>query len=768
MKSKLKVYFLLHSNAFLPSWQSFWDACSNDNRILMKIIYCPVRKQGPGLDGQFIKTEEWLNKNGIKYVHIDRINLLSDKPDILFYQTPYDMYHRFKNHRSSYFAKFGINCGYISYGLEFTEHDLSIKNHFKLEIHENSKRIYTFSESIKDDYAKYCPIGNEHVRCVGHPKFDALYNAKDVEMPQWLKEKVNGRKIICWHPHFPCDYSSKNGKTVLSTFSWEENKKILEYIKKDKKHFYIFMPHHLFFGVFERKYEIPQQEIINFKAQLLNSNNSTVWLGEYPEVLQWSDIFMGERSAVTMEMITTQKPVIYLENTEEVYNKFGKDVVSAYYYAKNAKQALKHLDNIKCGIDHKKRKRQKVFNQYFAPYWDGKCGERIKDELLASKNEFKTPLLKNFCSRYLKVNSYTEYNPFSKQSHNVLQIGKLKFKRKINESICTADINYDEKIPVFIIASEDIIEQTIVTMLSIISNTNSFVEFHLIENSRMKISEKNKKYLNKLIREYKNFSFKIHTMYEEDFKEFNLSQTGYVPLDTYFRYNIPLLDKKIKKSIYIDYDLIFTDDISKLYNIELGNNYVGAVNNAEGFYWTPFIKKVVSKLNLKNPEGYFNTGVLLINNEKWLSDDIPHKLYNATLELSNHIDFADQDILNVVFEDSNVKLPVTFNTHPNKVTQEHLPAIIHYVGAQKPWLESNSIATDYYWFYAKKTIYYKSLKSKKCKLYKLTFKNFIKNIFSIENDLKYHKIITILGIRFKIYSCKKHLNYLLNKITSDN
>ena len=164
-------------------------------------------------------------------------------------------------------------------------------------------------------------------------------------MPKWLKDKINGRRVICWHPHFPCDYSQKNGEKVLSTFSWAENLQILNYIKNDTQNFYIFMAHHMFFGVFENRYKVPAAEIAAFRKQLAEGENSILWEGDYPEVLCWCDVFLGERSAVTMEMITTGKPVCYLAPCPEKYNRFGKEVVGAYVQAENYEKVEEFLND---------------------------------------------------------------------------------------------------------------------------------------------------------------------------------------------------------------------------------------------------------------------------------------------------------------------------------------------------------------------------------------------------------------------------------------
>lgn len=96
----MKIYFLYHSKAFWPSWQSFYEACVLDPRISVKIIYCPAKKQAEGFGGQFDGAEEFLKTRSIPYKKIDTIDWISDKPDVLVMQTPYDQWHREEKYNS--------------------------------------------------------------------------------------------------------------------------------------------------------------------------------------------------------------------------------------------------------------------------------------------------------------------------------------------------------------------------------------------------------------------------------------------------------------------------------------------------------------------------------------------------------------------------------------------------------------------------------------------------------------------------------------------
>ena len=144
------------------------------------------------------------------------------------------------------------------------------------------------------------------------------------------------------------------------------------------------MPHHLFFGVFENLFGVSKNAIKEFQDIIKASKNIHLWNGDYAPILNIGDFFLGERSAVTMEMIVSNKPVIYLEQHPEQYNDFGKDVINSYYYAKTADDAIKYLETLFLGKDTKQKIRKSVFDKYIAEFFDGKSGYRIKENIISS------------------------------------------------------------------------------------------------------------------------------------------------------------------------------------------------------------------------------------------------------------------------------------------------------------------------------------------------------------------------------------------------
>ena len=80
---------------------------------------------------------------------------------------------------------------------------------------------------------------------------------------------------------------------------------------------------------------------------------------------------------------------------------------------------------------------------------------------------------------------------------------------------------------------------------------------------------------------------------------------------TFARYYIPDFVTE-DKVLYLDSDLLVTDDLTDLFELDLGENYLAATRSCFG-------------------AGIgFNAGVLLINNKKWQAENIRQKLIDLT------------------------------------------------------------------------------------------------------------------------------------------
>ncbi|MBC7488760.1 MAG: UDP-glucose--(glucosyl) LPS alpha 1,3-glucosyltransferase WaaO, partial [Glaciimonas sp.] len=89
---------------------------------------------------------------------------------------------------------------------------------------------------------------------------------------------------------------------------------------------------------------------------------------------------------------------------------------------------------------------------------------------------------------------------------------------------------------------------------------------------------------------------------------------------------------------------------------------------------------------------YFNSGMLYINVDKWIEEDIWHKSVKEILASGKVFSFPDQDALNIVLDQKTKFIDARFNflydLFGETVTGKKIPkdaVFIHFVGRLKPW-----------------------------------------------------------------------------------
>ena len=191
---------------------------------------------------------------------------------------------------------------------------------------------------------------------------------------------------------------------------------------------------------------------------------------------------------------------------------------------------------------------------------------------------------------------------------------------------------------------------------------------------------------------------------------------------TYSRLFIPKLMRKYEKVLFIDTDTVVENDIAELFETDLKDNYVAAVQDIvmEGFVKFGNIAQsdagiqtagdyLKTTLKMPRPEEYFQGGIMVFNINQMNKDEIFDKLMTELKGQSFW--FLDQDIMNKVFFGRVTFLPLEWNVYhgngntetfyPNLVFSTYLrylqarenPKMIHFAGENKPW---STDKVDYY------------------------------------------------------------------------
>ncbi|MFC3393353.1 glycosyltransferase family 8 protein [Brenneria rubrifaciens] len=168
------------------------------------------------------------------------------------------------------------------------------------------------------------------------------------------------------------------------------------------------------------------------------------------------------------------------------------------------------------------------------------------------------------------------------------------------------------------------------------------------------------------------------------------------PYSAYYRLiAFDYLGKDINKLLYLDADIVCKGKLDDLTTLDLVDHVCAVVPDIKEMH-----PKAVERLDLPDLKGvYFNSGVMLVNLEKWNQEQLTSKTISFILE-NSHLKYPDQDALNVLLIHRTYLLPRKYNCIytikselKDKSHQKYKDLInaesilIHYVGTTKPWNE---------------------------------------------------------------------------------
>lgn len=234
------------------------------------------------------------------------------------------------------------------------------------------------------------------------------------------------------------------------------------------------------------------------------------------------------------------------------------------------------------------------------------------------------------------------------------------------------------------------------------SNKENKIRVHILTDG---FSDESIKRLNRTAERY-NQTIEIHKIDASLFKD--LPTRGHFTLMVYARLLFPqVLDSKIDKLLYLDCDITVVKDIKELWDTDITEYACGCV---PGMYANDI--RVHNRLEVYDFT-YVNSGVILMNLNRWREDNIGNRCIEFALNNPEKCPYVDQDAINAVLHNEIKLLSFRYNLPPSlssgkqkerwMIHKKYWPeidnarqnlVIIHYPSRVKPWHKELKFRSD--------------------------------------------------------------------------
>jgi len=143
----------------------------------------------------------------------------------------------------------------------------------------------------------------------------------------------------------------------------------------------------------------------------------------------------------------------------------------------------------------------------------------------------------------------------------------------------------------------------------------------------------------------------------------------------------------VNRVLYLDSDVLVNCSLTPLWNTDLSPHLLGAISRAT-IEWS-LDKYLLPELGLSLNDPHFNSGILLIDLDRWRNEDVTERCLAFLETYRDRALSHDQTALNFFFSTKHCHLPIQYNI-PISASEpsiaDNMPeGILHFVASPKPW-----------------------------------------------------------------------------------
>lgn len=173
-------------------------------------------------------------------------------------------------------------------------------------------------------------------------------------------------------------------------------------------------------------------------------------------------------------------------------------------------------------------------------------------------------------------------------------------------------------------------------------------------------------------------------------------ENNHLPISAFYRIFLPQLLPNVERILYLDVDVLITNNLEELWNEDLQGAFFGCVRDEAVAATNGWGEQLLGPVG----KDYFNSGVLLMDLSLFRKYSINLYFYQFILESTQFYVLGDQDALNLYFKGAVKYLDIKYN-YVVKLLDEHPRplneiTILHFLGPTKPLRNQVSMSASQY------------------------------------------------------------------------
>lgn len=299
------------------------------------------------------------------------------KPDIIFYQKPYEYYPLDENLKFYNYQYSSVLC-YVTYGFHNSNNAASNNDMLQNTCFQN----YFENTDVADEIAAAVDGKGKNFIVTGLPPADEYLEDKSLLVDPWRKQESRKKRII-YAPHHSLPQDKGNWLHYSTFMNYGEAILSLAEKYKDQVQF-AFKPHPLLRGKLE-KYMGKEWTTAYFN-KWASLPNCQIEDGKYAGLFRYSDAMIHDCGSFMAEYHYTENPVMYLVTDEKrirsILTHYCQRAFDIHYKGRDIESIEQFIKNVIDGVDPLKQQRKDFVHKYLLPPKGETATRNIIDAIL--------------------------------------------------------------------------------------------------------------------------------------------------------------------------------------------------------------------------------------------------------------------------------------------------------------------------------------------------------------------------------------------------